>query len=193
MAKIIIGTRCIFNGQWIVVDPSWPKFNETPAFYEYGRGLNISYVYALYPNGSVEDVTTRYTDTGIVNIKVVDVNGNSVQGAVIKVTSNNYKPNWPSVILTCHANDTGECSFRVGGGNYTLKTYAGLFLFNKTNIIVKEGTQTNITITLSRNIGASIIRYPLVIVISLWLMLNVLVTELQWVMRILKPKERTKQ
>lgn len=173
------------DGEWIVVDPSWPKFNETPRFYEYGRGLNISYVYALYPNGSIEDVTTRYTDTGIVNVKVVDTTGNSIKGAVVEVISNNYKPNW-RVVLTCHTNDAGECSFRIGGGNYTLKTYAKLFLSNKTNIIVEEGTQTNITITPTRDIGASIIRYPLVFTVLFWLMLNVLVAEIKWIMRILK-------
>ncbi len=185
----------LINGKWIIVDPSRHKFNESLSYYERGRGLNVSYVFALYPNGSTEDVTRRYTNVGTVHVKVIDANGKNIRGATIEVISNNYKPNW-RVILECRTDETGECIFQIGGGNYTLRTYARLFLFNETNLIISEGKSAEITIVVTRNLSAGIIRYLnnltivfLIIGILGWLFMNLIRTGIQLLMASIKKEK----
>ena len=74
------------NGSWITIDPSIavlsnyydgvinnPHMYELPGI-EGGWGENVLYAYAQYPNGTMTDVTYRYTNTSRVTIQVLNIN-----------------------------------------------------------------------------------------------------------------------
>ncbi|MFE3845854.1 transglutaminase domain-containing protein [Thermoplasmatota archaeon] len=83
---------------------------------------NVSYVYALYPDNLEyeEDITDRYTDVVNISIKVIDNNDIAVEGAKIKVYSQNrLKKRYTGLYNS--TNESGIFIFRIGGGNYTFE------------------------------------------------------------------------
>ncbi len=127
------GEDHVFNeafvaGRWIVIDPLNP-FNKgydiPPGFYEEGWKYHVSYVYARYPNGTIEDVTTRYTTAAYVDLLVEDENGKPVDNATVRVYSNNRQDLPPTALpiftnLTGRTDARGAIKFRIGDGNYTI-------------------------------------------------------------------------
>ena len=114
----------MINGEWIIVDPTrvnWiigsTGFNYSPWEYEIGRNLNISYVFAEYPDGKREDITYRYTNLSKIIFECVDYEGNPTEGVVIKIYSNNWK-NGLYTKLNCTTDSSGKCSVGLGGGSY---------------------------------------------------------------------------
>ena len=142
----------LVNSNWIIVDPSWPCFNPPPGFYERGRRINVSYVYAEYSNGTRIDVTERYTDTGILVICVVYANGRPVKNAAIEVFSLNLdSKGWPISGLNCVTDDRGLCLVRLGGGKYRIRVVVIDWLtiyFGEAHVELAESTNKNITIIL---------------------------------------------
>ena len=145
------------NGKWIIVDPSLGKFNVSPSYYEIYRGLNVSYVYAQYPNGTVVDITERYTNTSTVKIKAVYDNAPMAQ-AKVEIFSLNLKVNrkireFPIIGLDCYTNQNGVCQVKLGGGKYKIvveKQSSGLTYFGEVVVEIAEGKDYNVTVTLHK-------------------------------------------
>jgi hypothetical protein len=112
----------LINGEWIIVDAGWPILNPSSSFYEVGRGLNVSYVYGMYPNGTLVDLTERYTNTGQLKILVVDVNNKPIKNAGIEFYSFNLNNQERKIHhLDCVTDENGYCNVRLGGGKYKVK------------------------------------------------------------------------
>jgi len=142
----------LIRGKWMIVDPSYPRYNVSPRFYEEGRGLNISYVYAEYPNGVKKDITSRYTKLGNLTLTVLSPDGDEIENAKVLFRSNNYKDNLPTG-LNCTTNEYGKCNLRLGGGKYTVKAYKeDDFLYNKTEFVIKENKHNSLNIVLRANL-----------------------------------------
>ena len=71
----------------MIINPSTGLFDASPRIFEEGRGLNVSYVYAEYPNGTIVDVTEKYTDTGTLRILVTRDDGKPAEGAAVEITA----------------------------------------------------------------------------------------------------------
>jgi hypothetical protein len=81
---------------------------------------NVSYVYAVPPDGSKKkiDVTNRYTDVVNISIYVYDNNNEPVSNASVSVSSHNRLKK-RSTGLKNITNEFGQCNFTIGGGKYT--------------------------------------------------------------------------
>ena len=141
----------LINGKWIIVDPSWPLFNPSPSFYEMKRNLNISYVYAEYPNGTLVDITSKYTNTSVVKI-VVTENDKPVKNVKIEFYSLNYRNLRRKIDnLDCITDINGSCQVRLGGGKYIVKAIKNNGLIGYSGEVkfkVEEGKDENIKIVI---------------------------------------------
>ncbi len=157
------------EGEWLVVDatavnlPDKTGFNLSSNFMENkvrgewkdGRTQgNVSYVYAIYPNATSEevDITCRYTDTVNITIKTVDVNNQSISGVTIKVYSlNSANPsNYDEYILSRKTNEIGQYTFRLGDGEYKFKVEKGSLEGVLIDTFTKDKNYYNRNITLSK-------------------------------------------
>ena len=142
------------NGTWIIVDPSLGKFNVSSRYYEIHRGLNVSYVYAKYTNGTAVDITERYTNTSTIKIKVIQNNTPVAQAKIGIYSLNYYKDHGlPIIGATCYTNQNGICQIRLGGGKYRVtveKHYDGSIYFGETIIETTEGKDYSVTMALNK-------------------------------------------
>jgi hypothetical protein len=134
-----VWNEVLINGSWVRVDatkhhPQDNGFNLSKYFMERKVGTdipgvrygNVSYVYAEWLNGTKVDVTYRYTNLTNISIKVIDEKGNFVSNIKVKLYSHNRGKKLYTG-LSKITNSTGECLFRVGGGNFTFKADGGFF------------------------------------------------------------------
>jgi len=151
----------LIDGKWVVIDPTRVNllrndfgFNYSTHEYESGRNLNISYVFAEYPNGRRKDVSNRYTNLSSITFTLIDQKGNFISNAVIQVISNNLKNKYKNTELNCTTNDKGQCSLSIGGGNYELiaKTNDFIPLYKKSKMIIEENRKYNRTLILEKKI-----------------------------------------
>ena len=171
------------NDRWIIVDPSARLFDPSPSIYERGRRLNVSYIFALYPNGSIEDVTNRYTRTSTIKIRVTTDEGNVLPNATITVYSKNYNSAGQFTGLTCKTGRNGICVFHLGGGKYEIKVMDSSVIprLAKIELKAKEGS----TITLSLHAKKSIlsllyIKLPSTLTFASRLLLVILLSLMLW-------------
>jgi len=61
----------LIDGKWILVDVGKNVFNNTSYFKE-AENINFSFVSAVYTNGTIEDVTSRYVNTSKLVVYVTD-------------------------------------------------------------------------------------------------------------------------
>ncbi|MBU3897061.1 MAG: hypothetical protein KJ697_03980 [Nanoarchaeota archaeon] len=135
----------LIDNKWIIVDPSMYWFNVSPFDEETRRGpngLNMSYVFAEYSNGTQEDITYRYTNTSNITIKILNKNRGNIS---IKVLSNNllHVNNRTEVDtnLSCKTDMNGICTLTLGGGNYTLSLEKNMFFPQKEYIAIDENKE----------------------------------------------------
>ena len=150
----------LINDDWIVVvDPTQVNlgsnssgYNISRGFFEERRDLNISYVFALYSNGTKEDVSYRYTNLTNLTILTLDENKNPLPNVSMFILSNNYRKE-VDTNLNSISNSQGKCKVEIGGGNYTIiaKDHGFIPLFNKTTFSVNENKDNNITIILKKD------------------------------------------
>lgn len=143
----------LINGTWIVVDPSAGIFNASPSMYEDKWGKALSYVYAIYPNGQKVDITSRYTKTATLNIKVVDTNKKPLPNIKVYVLSHNYFKKRRFTGLTCKTDYNGKCTIEFGGGAYTLvaKSDGIIPLYAEKYFVLAENKTYHKTIIVSHN------------------------------------------
>jgi len=152
----------LVNGSWIIVDPGWPIFNPPPSFYEMNRsingsnGLNMSYVYGVYPNGTIIDLTERYTNVSSIKISVVDENNNPVENAILRFDSFNLLENGKEISnLECATDKDGTCELKLGGGSYRAKAFIGNKIFgygNETKFYLNEEEPKEIRIIIKSSL-----------------------------------------
>lgn len=116
------------------------------------KQANISYVYARYPNDPTKyDVTSTYTNVTKIIINVTDSKCLPQSNVKINVMSHNRK-NWVRDIgIDNTTNESGQCTFTIGGGNYQINALKKGNLFpTSTKIIeIDENKQINyVNITL---------------------------------------------
>ena len=172
----------LLDGQWIVVDPSAGMFNVSPLVYEDQWGKVLSYIYAIYPNGSKVDVTSRYTTTAMVNIIVINKHKEPIPGIKVYVISHNYFKEGRFAGLVCITNRNGRCTIKLGGGAYTLvaKSNDHIPLYGVSYVVLEGNKIYHKNIIVNRNIFH--ISLPLwiqivikgVIGIGIWLCLIIL-------------------
>lgn len=133
-----VWNEVLINDSWIIVDstavnlPNGIGYNFSHDFMERKRdSRNVSYVYAEYPDWTTEDITYRYTNLTNITIRAVESNGKPVSDVKIKLLSSNYGHN-EKTELTKTTNEAGQCTFAIGGGDYT-------FIAEKGGIIPLSG------------------------------------------------------
>jgi hypothetical protein len=109
----------LINGNWVHVDPSLKLYND-PTYYERNWGEHFSSLVAVYPNGTTEDVTKTYTETGRLTILVTD--GFRPQSNV-KIT---IKTGYANIINNTDSN--GILQLTLGDKNYTVIAESGFLL-----------------------------------------------------------------
>lgn len=146
-----IFNQAFINESWITIDATRGEqgFNTPPDFYETAWGWNVSYAYAVHPNGTIEEVTQTYTDTANLTVTVVDENGNPVKAIKVSVYSNNREPH-KYTNLTHSTNNRGACSLVVGGGNYTIEAQKES-LYGEKTITIQEKNDKEIVITVEKD------------------------------------------
>jgi len=146
----------LINGEWIIVDSSLPVFNPTPDFYEVKRNLNVSYVYGEYPNGTIVNLTERYTNTSLVKILVLDEDNKPIEFANIQFYSFNLNNQEREIKhLECFTDQNGSCNVRLGGGKYKIKViklddFVGYF--NEVSFELIEGETKGVTMVLKKDL-----------------------------------------
>jgi hypothetical protein len=109
----------MINGNWVHVDPSLKIYND-PYYYERNWSEHFSFLIAVYPNGTTEDVTKTYTKTGKLIVYVTD--GTRHLGNV-KITINTGFKN-----IINNTDSNGVLALALGDKNYTIIAESG-FLF----------------------------------------------------------------
>jgi len=165
----------LINGTWIVVDPTEVDlplssgFNLSTRFFEQ-KVKNVSHVYAEYQNGTIEDITYRYTNLTNVSFLTLDSSGNFISDVKIRILSNN-KGRGLDTGLTCTTNNTGRCQIRIGGGSYTFVSEKELIppLYDETTISLAEGEIYNFTIILKSDLTKSPILFIPILAVIIFL------------------------
>ncbi|MEM2742191.1 MAG: transglutaminase-like domain-containing protein [Nitrososphaeria archaeon] len=146
----------LVGDKWMIVDASWPIFDPSPSFYEVSRGLNVSYVYAQYPNGSIIDLTKRYTNTSLVRIIVLNKNNCPIENAIVKFYSLNLNNVEREIRhLECLTDVNGSCEVRLGEGKYKIKV--GKFnnligYFSETSLELVENDSKEVILVLHEDL-----------------------------------------
>lgn len=119
----------LIDDNWIHVDPSNNYYNQQ-GVYENGWGKQLSYVYTIDSEGEIIDITSRYTGTGRLIVRVVTDN-EPVAGAEITVKSRFLMEKYPHMYNSARAivprkrqnfltDENGEHVFNLGCNNYTI-------------------------------------------------------------------------
>lgn len=143
------------NGSWIIIDPTltWRNiedgYNVFPKYYENKWNLKVSYAFFEYPNGTIEDVTNKYTNTSTVIIKVFDTYNNPVENVSIYVFSNNKHPH-RSTNLIATTDLYGISTFTLGDGNYTIELNKDS-LFGTKTFELEDGIKKELNVTIKRD------------------------------------------
>jgi hypothetical protein len=192
------------NNNWIVIDAtrvgSAPDngYNVSYDFMEKkvagDRGTingNVSYIEAEYPNGTKLDVTSKYTDMVNVTIFIYDENRKPVQDATITIYSNNRYDFINTEKRGIITNESGQCTFSIGSGEYTIqaKTNDIIPLFGEIKDDFFEDTITHsLSIGLKQDISKSILfdicKIILLIFVLSWLINKMRTYYLQSIVRI---------
>lgn len=152
----------LINGSWTPFDPGLPEDERlnNPGFYERpepnGWGKELSYVYFIGPDGKENDITKTYTGTGRLIVKV-EKDGQPVQDARVLVESRFLMEKYPSFYsqpqfcLENHTDNSGSCTFDLGGNNYTVVAELGTLFGhrNQINTSLKENSEMSVTLSLS--------------------------------------------
>ena len=171
------GEDHVWNEVW--VNRSWTHFDATlseqdrfnnPGFYERPRdergwGKQLSYVYSVDSDGTIRNVTNRYTNTGnlvvnvrrdglpIENVKVI------VQSRFLSETRpESYK--MPLFTIEGYTRQNGNCSFKLGENNYTIIAQIGDERA-ESNVTLLENTSAIVILHLTKS-GAPF-TFPLIL------------------------------
>lgn len=153
----------LIDGKWIIVDPSIVDlennetgFNISNRYYDQNWDrLGMSYVYALYPNKTTEDVTYRYTNLTNLTLTTTDENGKTIPNVDLILLSNNH-PRRKNVDTTLQytTDSEGKCTIKVGGGNYTIISNIdnnGLHMYNKSTLTFFEDEIRSFSVILKKD------------------------------------------
>jgi len=121
------------------------------------NGLNVSYVYGVYPNGTIIDLTERYTNVSLLKISVVDENNDPIEGAILRFDSFNLLENGKEISnLECTTGKDGTCELKLGGGSYRAKVFIGNKIFgygNETKFYLNEEEPKKIRIIIKKSLS----------------------------------------
>jgi hypothetical protein len=99
---------------------------------------NISYVYAIYPDNNIEDVTSNYTKVSNLTILVINNNQEPIKDVEVKLYSNNKKTN-KYTNLSIVSNCNGLCRFTIGQGSYNIEGNSNNTTGKLSKIILIDG------------------------------------------------------
>jgi hypothetical protein len=145
----------LIDDAWIIVDatavdlPHGNGYDLPTDFMEVKAKGNVSYVEAEYINGKTDDITFRYTNLTSINILATDSDGRPIPDVTVKLKSNNrYEAK--DTKLSKKTNETGQCTFTIGGGDYIFESTTGGFIpmTNKTSSIFAENNSYDLQIVL---------------------------------------------
>lgn len=147
----------LIDGEWVIIDPtrvgsaSDNGFNLSSSFMEKKVAStikkpegNVSYVEAIYPNGTKVDVTSRYANIVNVTISVNDLEGNPISNAKISIMSyNRYGGKDTRVAFSTDNN--GVCNFTFGEGEYLFQAKSNDFipLYGQSKVVVSSNMLNN--------------------------------------------------
>jgi len=140
------------DGRWMIIDPL-TKYNDNgydvpPRFYETNWSYKVSYAEATYPNGTIEDVTDRYTDIGTIMVRVVDKDNQIVPNATVSVNSHN-RANLPTN-LTMTTGPDGTVELTLGDGLYQITATNDTLTGSTSNLVTLNASENkSVTITLN--------------------------------------------
>lgn len=134
------------QNKWLVIDPTAVQLPGSSGFMDVAfmerkvagdlrtKTGNVSYVYARYPDGNVEDITARYTNLTTITLKVTDSQGKPLTNMAVDITSYNRGGPWDTRKNET-TNETGYCHFTIGGGNYAFNIHNKNDIFSPTTTI----------------------------------------------------------
>lgn len=158
-----IWAEVMLDDEWVIVEPAnvVDRLNKTgynldASSYERihaKRTKNISYVYAEYANGTIQDVTSRYTNVSNITIKVVDDTSTPLSNVALSVKSYNRFSNGKDSRKEVFTNDEGIVSLTLGGGEVEFISQKGMFLpwHNETRFTFQDESEYALTISLQRD------------------------------------------
>ena len=176
------GEDHVWNEVWI--NGSWTHFDATlseedrfdnPGFYERSRddvgwGKQLSYVYSVDSDGTIRNVTNRYTNTGnlVVNVKRDGLPIENVKVIVqsrflVETQPESYKQ--PRFAVEGYTSHNGSCSFNLGENNYTIIAQIGDERV-ESNVTLLENTSTTVILHLAKSgtpLSFSLILLPILV------------------------------
>lgn len=178
----------LLNGTWVAVDSSTPGYDLPINESKYSgwnlsivSGKKLSYVSAIYPNGTIENITSRYTKLSRVIVKVTHDDKPVQSNVTIYSLSLNQGPR--DTGISCITDQNGSCTFLLGSTNYLIKAVALDYSFatNKTEVSVSADNANVVNLQL----GGFDLNYPVINLLPAWLMpLGALVIVLGFVLLI---------
>lgn len=161
------GEDHVWNEVWI--NGSWRHFDATLSegdrfdnlgFYERSRddggwGKQLSYVYSIDSDGTIRNVTNRYTNTEILvvdvkrdRVPIENVNVIVQSRFLMETKPESYKQ--PLFGVEGYTGRNGRCSFNLGGNNYTIIAQRGDERAEN-NVTLLENTSTTIILHLAKS------------------------------------------
>lgn len=152
-------SEVLINGSWIHFDPMLPqgkRFNDT-GFYERSRdeggwGKQLSYVFFIEADGKRHDITSRYTSTATLIVRV-EKNNKPIENVRVIIKSRFLMETHPSYkrplfCLEKYTNKSGLCTFELGGNNYTVIAKLGTVFGYRDETIVHLNENDDVSVTL---------------------------------------------
>jgi hypothetical protein len=175
-------TEMLVDGEWMTLDPIsgyGNGFNVPPRYYD-TFWQNISYVEAIYPNGTVEDITSRYTDMGVFLVTVVDQNNQTVSNASVSVISYNKADHQPrSTNLTKTTGENSQANLVLGDGAYKITATNSTLTGSSNEIMLNPNETKNVTVVITSNVQTNALATAITdnrdLLRIFWLMFSVIV------------------
>jgi hypothetical protein len=163
----------MINSSWVHVDPANGYFDD-PGIYERpdsenGWGKQLSYVYAVDENGEKHDITSRYTGTGTLLVRV-EKGGKPAANAEVIVESRSLVDSGaegysdPQFATSSTTGDNGECVFVLGGTSYRVVAELGDYVAVEENVSLAEGSDVVVSLSLSPSGGIPLVVSILIVV-----------------------------
>ena len=123
------------NGTW----HHWDGMADDPMVYERDWGKEISAVWTQRGDDFIHEygVTEKYTDTAHITMRVLDRNGDPVDGACIIMESEFFlrkNPQYwpiPTIAIWNYTDENGESEFDLGGNNYTIDVMSEIGTYHR--------------------------------------------------------------
>ncbi|RLF51031.1 MAG: hypothetical protein DRN24_05600, partial [Thermoplasmata archaeon] len=151
------------NGTWLIMEPANVVHNRNMTGYDISatsfervhahRTKNLSYIIAENPDGTIDDITYRYTNLTQINITTINEDGDPLPDIELSITSYNRYPNGADTKYKGKTNEKGQYQMLIGGGDLKLVAQSSdiIPLYAENRSYFLDDSSTNVVLILHQD------------------------------------------